>query len=195
MRLDSLPKPDTLWYEDKNGDKLDVDISHGHPDFPKDTEWYQHHEWACVRYSVCTRSSKPKWPVRILSWLIKRMPDKWQGNSSQIGSGETTINCMYPVIKYLVEQRDWSFNLACVASSRLCSRCMNICLWECEGHDLSSEQHYLDTTKTVCQYCKYIDPEHLNKYRVWCCYRTLKLGGDIAQAYKNMSVYSAPGVF
>jgi len=193
MQLDLLDKPKTYWYEDLKGNEIPWDI-HGSGDpFPPNYskgEVYQHTVGLEVRESICQEYKDPAWPVRFLKWLIRKMPSSWQGNPSQIFAGGSTVNCAYPVIKYLVENRDFSLNEAAVLSSQLCERCFNICCWEVEGHDLALEQHYLDTSNTSCKYCEIIDQDYFNKHRMWCCYRTFKFGGDVAKAYKNVSVYS-----
>jgi len=44
MRINNIQKIDTLWYEDENGKRLDVDITQGPPEFPKGQKWYKKHE-------------------------------------------------------------------------------------------------------------------------------------------------------
>ena len=194
MRLDNLPKPETFWFEDKGGNKLYVDTSHGMPDFPEAQTWYMHSYTAEVRHSVCTKRKDAKWPIRFLKWLIRHSPNNWKETPSEVYEGSTTIGVLYPPVKYLVENRGWNFSDAIVAASNLCERCMNIAIWEAEEHDLSLEQRYLSSVNTYCNSCKYIDPDYAERHRVWCCYRTFKLGGgDVAKAWKNVSVYSAPG--
>jgi len=194
MRLDNLPEPETLWYEDQNGEKMDFDLSLGCPESKEGQTLYQHSESACVRQTICGDYKEAKWPIRFLKWLSRKMPNSWQGRAGTLAAGETTINCLYPVVKYLVEERDWHFSDACVSASRLCERCMNICLWECEGHDyINKEQHYLSSAKTYCRHCNDIDQDYAERYRVWCCYRTLKLGGGVSKAWNEITVDSAPG--
>ena len=193
MRMDNIPKPKFLWFEDVNGDILDVDTSHGMPDFPDEQKVYMHTKILEVRHYINTSGVPDKWPVKFLRWLIKKCPNSWVGYSGEMGWGGTTIRCMFPAIKYLVENNGWSFDEAAIASSDLCERCMNICLWECEGRDLELEEHYLSNARTHCSYCKYIDPAYDERYRVWCCYRTFKMEGDVSKAWHDLHINSAPG--
>jgi len=181
MRLDNISEPATLWYEDKDGNRLEQSTIPEMPDGWK----YQYSKHVGVTESVCMQSKDPKWPVRCLKWTIRHLPRSWQGHPSQIARGEMTINCVYPIIKYLVENRKWRINEAAVAAASTCERCMNICLWELEGKDLATEQHYLDTVNTSCDYCKEIDPAHIEKKKVRACYRALKFNKDIKKAWEE----------
>lgn len=191
VKIDSISKPKTFWYEDLDGNEIPWDIYSDDP-FPsnyKQKEVYQNCVGLEVRHSVCKQHSDPAWPIRLMKWIIKKMPNSWKGNPSEIYAGSTTINCCYPIVKYLVENRGFSFNEAAVAASQMCERCMNLCLVELANEQVSPG--YFDRiSSTHCKYCKEMDPEYNNKHRVWCCYRTFKLGGDVAKAYKNVSVYS-----
>lgn len=185
MKLDKLTKPETLWYENEQGEKIDWDIRNMvHPECYYDGGVYQYSQNVVVTQSICRQYQEPHWIVRTLYWLIRKMPDKWQKISSQVYESQTTINSSYKIIKYLVEQRNFSFSDACIISSRLCERCCNVCECELAG------QQYNSWSNTHCDYCKVIDPDYDMKHKLWCCYRTFKLDGDVAKAYKNVSVYS-----
>lgn len=187
MKLDNINEPRTFWYEDQDGN--DVPFEWG--DVPKvEGGCYQHSVNMEVSHSICTQFEDPAWPIRFLKWLIKKMPNSWKGSPSQLCRGTSTINGCYPIVKYLVEKRDFSFNDAAVVASQLCERCMNICLWELEGHDLTLEESYLSNTTTFCDYCKDIDAAYEQQHKLWCCYRTYKFGGDVAKAYRDISVNS-----
>lgn len=183
MRINNLPKPETIWFEDKDGNKLDWSLSSS-PDMPEGWE-YQISYNTVVTESICGHSQDPKWPVKFLMWLIKVMPKKWQKITSQRMQFSSTINCVYPIVKYLVEKKKWSFNDACIASANLCERCLNICLWEIEGQDLRFHKFYLDKTHTTCKSCCYIDPDYLEQRKVKACYRALKYNKDIKQAWEE----------
>jgi hypothetical protein len=188
MLLDGIKNIDTLWYEDEAGNKLDSNRMSC--ELPKGWK-YQYCASAVVVDSICTHAVRPKWPVRWLRWMADRMPRSWQGNKSQIMRGESTINCIYPIVKHLVEQNGFSFNDACVLGAGLCERCLNIVLWELEGDETAHAQ-YLNDTMTTCKYCDIIDSRYLNQKRVKACYRALKYKGDIAKAYRDKCFYSGP---
>jgi hypothetical protein len=185
MRLDNLQEPITLWYTLEDGTKVVVPPELC--EFPNGWR-YQYCKYPTVVESICTSSKQPKWPIRFFKWIMSRMPDSWKGNVSQVARGETGINCLYPVIKYLVEQRKWSFHDSCVAASNLCERCMNICLWECDN-DQTAHQQYLSNSTTICDSCKHIDPDYYEQKRVKHCYKTMAKQGNVALAYKNIRTY------
>jgi len=187
MKLDLLKPLDTLWFEDEDGNKLDWNIGMI-PQTPaqyKEGLAYQHSHDLIVEHSICKPYVEPKWPVRWLIALIDIMPNKWKGSSNEIFRGATSIsNGSYEMIKYLVEQRKFSLVDAHIVLSQMCSRCYNICNYELQG------QIYQANGNTYCKHCKIIDPEYATKHHIWCCYRTFRLGGDVAKAFKNVSVYS-----
>ena len=190
MRIDNIPKYRTLWYEDEKGDELDFDISHGFPDMKNiEGDVYQHADSLVVTHSIClcNNGRKDKWPVRFLKWALKKLPYSWKSrgdSGGMIGRGETTLNCAYPIVKYLVEQRKWHFAEACIAAGNLCERCMNIAIWEAEGEDMAQHEHYMRVTNTHCLYCRHMDPEHHNRYVMKVCYRKYAREEDVTEEYK-----------
>ncbi len=82
-------------------------------------------------------------------------------------------------------------------SQSVCDHCGAIAEIEINGEDPNSLHHkaYLKTCRSYCKYCEIMDPKYYNDRRIWCCYRTLKMGGDIKKAYKEMSPNSADGYF
>ncbi len=116
MKLDNLPRQDLLWYQDQDGNKFDQSTWDS---LPKDSSktWYQHLLEPSVRHNVYQGHIKKKWPVRLLKWMINRMPTSWHGQSLLIYSSGTTINCIYPIVKYLVENKGWHFSEACAVGS------------------------------------------------------------------------------
>lgn len=184
MKLDEIPVPDTFWYEDEKGNRVDDKIFHGGGQ--EKSKWIQNSEYVVVRSSTFYVGTKPKLPVRILKWLLAKVPDSWKGDSWEL-TQSASINGSFPIIKYLIEERDFNFNEACVAASRMCDRCINLCCWECEDDDIdAAKQDYLDTINTTCDYCKIIDITHYNRVRTLYCYKTLKYGGNVAKAYKEV---------
>lgn len=192
MKLDIIDKPKTFWYEDQFGNDVPFDTNAGMPDLdPGDNiRLTQHISSLEVRDTVWASHNPAAWPVRALKWMMRVMPDKWKARGPQVMGFSSTINGGYAIIKHLIENRDFTLNDAAVVAARMCERCYNICSWECEGHDLALEQRYLDTCNTWCKYCIDIDSDHHQRKKLWCCYRTLRLGGDVSKAYEDMSVYS-----
>lgn len=191
MKLDAISKAKTFWYEDQHGNDVPFDLNQGMPDNNDKLKLTQHTRILEVRETIYGSSKEAAWPVRMLKWLIKIMPNSWKGHGPQLWGFSTTVGCNYPIVKYLVEKRNFGFNEAAVTASILCERCMNICLWECEGRDLALEESYLKSSKTYCKYCDEIDEDYARQHKMWACYRTMKLGGDVGKAYKNVSVYSS----
>jgi hypothetical protein len=192
MRLDNIKeKPETLWYEDEHGTRIPFDLNTGSLklEYPHCVS-YQHSERVAVIHSICTGYESPKWPIRFLKWAIRKMPNSWQGHNSQIASGESTIHCLYPIIKYLIENRDFTFDEACVTAANLCEDCMNKCLRELEGRDLSGFKH----AETSCKYCEVIDPDHFEQRRVKGCYLAYCDGESVSEAYKNGRYFSTRGM-
>jgi len=188
MKLDKISKPKTFWYEDKEGQEIPYDTRQGFPDDFEGGEMYQHYRGVEVRHSICKQYKEPAWPVKALKWMIREMPNSWQGNSSQVYAGSSTVGPSYPVIKYLIEHDGFSFNEAVVAFSLMCERCINYYLVVLANEQVSPD--YFDTVNTSCEYCKEIDPPHYQKRKLWACYRTMKLGGDVKRSWKTMGVYS-----
>lgn len=175
MSIDNIPRYKTLWFEDKDGNEIEVDTSQGMPSFKEYGDVYMRSDCLCIRHGInrCNNIRDAKWPVRLLKWISDRLPDSWHARKSHIMGGETTINCGYTVIKHLVEQRKWSFHDACVAYANMCERCGNLAEWIINGEDLRRHQSYLDSSHTHCMYCKYMDPEYHFKALLRRCYMTL----------------------
>lgn len=183
--LDKLSPPETLWYEDAEGNEIDWDKrSYMPPDNWSGGRMYQHSMNVVVEHSICEDYQRGHWVVRFLYWLISKMPTKWQRMSSQRYRGQTGIGAGFDIINYLVRQRNFRFEEACVIYADLCEHCINKCEYDLVGRVYSSNSN------TYCKHCPTIDPKYAAKHHLWCCYRTFKLGGDVAKAYKNVSVYS-----
>ena len=191
MKLDNIDKPCTFYYEDEQGNNIPFEFTDGFPH----AKWYaQHLKCVEVHHTLCFGSSgraeKDMWPIRAIKWILKSMPVKWKKPQPAM-SFSATINCSYPIVKYLVEQRKWSFNEACVLSADLCERCLNLILDDLGSQQNMGSSYYTNIHSTHCDYCEVIDAEYYLRHRVWCCYRTLKLGGSITKAFKECGCYSA----
>lgn len=186
--VDKISPPCTFYYEDTDGNEVPFDYQNGMPD----RIWHaQHSKGVLVQHSIVFGDVREdKWPVKVLKWILYKLPESWRKSSSM--SFNTTINSGYPMIKYLVEQRGFRFNEACVAVSTMCGRCGDICDNEINGLPVSLDYKW---PNQYCSYCNVIDPEYVMRRRIWCCYRTMKMGGDVAKAYKDISPNSAPDYF
>jgi hypothetical protein len=181
MQLDKIEKPCTFWYEAKDGTNVPFELTEGFPE----KEWHaQHSKSVIVQHSLCfgSRKGEDRWPVRLAKWLLRKMPDSWKKPTIAFSMG-STINCGYPIIKYLVEQRGFKFYEACVVAGDLCERCLNICLWETTNEPI--DQNYLRTANTTCYNCKYIDEAYFTNRQIKAAYATMRRGGDITKAYKE----------
>lgn len=184
MQIDNLPKPCTFYYEDVEGNNIPFEFADGFPD----KKWHaQHSKFVQVNENICFGSNgsnkKDLWPVKVIKWILDKMPASWKKPQISM-SFESTINCCYPIIKYLVENIHWSFNEAAVAASDLCERCLNIALWQIEG-DTTAHAQYLSNSRTRCDSCKYIDPDYYSKQRVKACYKAMSKKENIKKAFKN----------
>lgn len=188
--IDKISPPDTFYYEDVEGNFLPFDLQKGMPDHDK--PWHaQHSKHVLVQHSIVFGTDKDdKWPVKALKWLLQKMPDSWKKSWSM--SFNSTINSAYPMVKYLVEQRKFRFNDACVAVSEMCGRCSEICEGDLDGVVVVPDYKW---PNMYCKYCDVIDPEYVMRRRIWCCYRTMKMQGDIAKAYKENSPNSSKDYF
>jgi len=197
MQIDKLNPPECLYYEDTNLKKVGVDNINEIPTDPRIE--YQISKFLVVQESICRVGSqqKAKWPVKLLEWALNKMPQRWKAiKSGQIAGGITTINGMYPVIKYLVEKRNWNLNDAGIICAGICGRCSNKLLQEVDPSFtlLPMRVDYFEGAKgTWCKYCKIIDPDYDKKHRVWCVCRTWNMGGDVERAYRETSCFSSPG--
>jgi hypothetical protein len=182
--LDKIEPPCTFYYEDTDGNEVPFDWNNGMPD----RKWHaQHSKGVLVQHSICfgeRNKKKDLWPVRLTKWLLYRMPTTWKKSEISM-SFNTTINHDYQIIKYLVENRKFKFNDACVVVSELCGRCSDIIYSELNNATFIDS--YCSLPNMCCNYCNTIDPIYSVRRRVWCCYRTIKLGGDVKKAYKENS--------
>jgi len=199
MRIDLIDKPCTFHYEDKDGNSIPFDLQQGFPG----KGWHaQFSKSLLVHESICFNDDgKDLLPVKFAKWLInmgkqllRKMPDSWKKTGGSM-SFNSTINSAWPIVKYLKEKRGFTFHDACVVASELCDHCGSIIEWELADQDPNSpaNQAYLKTCRSHCKNCKTIDPEYFIRRRMWACYRTLKLEGDIGKAYKEISANAAEG--
>jgi hypothetical protein len=174
MRLNNLQKPCTFYYEAADGALVPFELTEGFP-----TKWYaQHSKGVEVRHSICFGTfNKDNWFVRALKWIIANSPNSWKKDTSNLAFS-TTINCCYPVVKYLVENRNWSFNDACVAAGDMCENCLNQCLSELEGLKCPP-------SNTHCLSCKAIDPAHHYDYITRRMYRAMKNKENIIEIWSS----------
>lgn len=73
---------------------------------------------------------------------------------------ETTINCIEPIVLYLIKNRHWSMVDAILYASQTCERCLNILLEEVTGTSYTER----DSCHTHCRHCKEIDHEYDSQY-------------------------------
>lgn len=176
MKLDNISKPKLLWYEDSNGRRIDS------PE-PEKSDTYQFRMNLSVTSEVLGDYKKPKWPIRFLKWLIDKMPVSWHGRERLVYKDRASINGAFPIIKYLVEVRNWDLNSSAAVYANMCERCANICIAETAGKRATNLAN-----NTHCKYCKEIDPEYDSMYKIKNCYRAFKLGSNVREAWKEFSL-------
>lgn len=187
MRLDNIPKPCTFYYEDTEGNNIPFDMKKDM--FPPSGKWHaQHSKYVQVQESICFGSSgkanKDKWPVKFINYILYKLPASWK-KVHPCMTFNSTINCCWPIVKHLVENRKWSFNEACVASADLCERCLNRVLDDIGGIQVAMNQHYYDTVNTSCKNCVYIDPDHYERRKVKAAYKAFKHGANIKECFEE----------
>lgn len=191
--IDKITPPCTFYYEDIDGNFVPFDYQKGMPDHDK--PWHaQHSKGVLVQHSICFGKRNKKldaWPVRLLKWLLRKAPQSWKKSDISM-SFHSTINSAYPIIKYLVEQRQFRFNDACVVASEMCGRCSDICEGDINGTTVIPNYNL---PNVYCKFCDIIDPQYVFYRRVWACYRTMRMEGDVAKAYKEISPNSREGFF
>jgi len=136
--IDRLQPIPNLWYEDEEGNKIFPDLRGDMlPDDYMDGGYpYQHARFPVVRDSICT-------------------------DEGELMSGETSMNCVEPIVIYLVTERKWTLPDAITVAATTCERCMNILLEETTGEPYLER----DTAHTHCELCAIIDSEYDKKYK------------------------------
>ena len=189
--IDKLKPPCLFYYEDTEGNNIPYDLVNDPPNHPR--KWYAQHSLdVSARHEICFGFyKKDLWPIKFMKWLMRKMPESWK-RADKFGYSSHTIHGGFPMVKYLVEQRGFSFTEACVTCGNMCGRCQDIC-----EADINGTTYVKDYTlpNTHCQSCDILDPDYINYRRVWACYRTMKLGGDVAKAYKTGSPESSKYYF
>lgn len=136
MILDTLKPIPQLWYENDRGKRYyptEEEMSGGyveHRNYP-----YQHALNAQVTLSVCT-------------------------TKGQVFTSNSSINCVEPIVLYLVTKMKWRMIDAIVLASQACERCLNILLEE-----VGDVHNYDRKSNTHCDLCKTIDPIYEEWYR------------------------------
>lgn len=187
MRLDKLKKPNTLWFEDSDGEVIDdIDISHG---MPPETEWhYMRSKNVYVADDIFTHKCTPLWPVRIINWILGIMPNSWKYKGDNIFSGKSLVRGGEVIVTHLVLKNNFLLEDAIIIYSDMCHRCRDICNWEIAGINLDTKKHHLSRFTSYCKQCKHIDARYSSMYKVRVCYASMKAGGDVAGSYKNCIV-------
>jgi 2'-5' RNA ligase/ribosomal protein L24 len=135
--IDRLQPIPNLWYEDELGNKMIPDLTGDIlPDEYMKNYPYQHARFPVVRDSICT-------------------------DEGEIMSGETSFNCVTPIVLYLVTERGWTLPDAITVAATNCERCMNILLEETTGEPYLERE----TSHTHCDLCAIVDPEYDMKYK------------------------------
>jgi len=190
MRIDDIAKPDFLWFEDDDGNKLELgpNIVEFPPEY-KSGDARLIVQSTRTTYEMHCKQRKDLWPVKFLNWIIKILPKTWRATDSQIFAGSSPVNIPFSIMKHLVEKRKFSIEESLIATSEMCGRCIRILDLEATGADLNADPGYMnksyDSCRVCCSHCEVIDPEYSRSYTRWVCYRTMKLGGDVAKAYKE----------
>ena len=182
MRIDQINPPCTFYYEDKQGNNVPFKLIDGFPN----AEWHaQHLKQVSVQHTICfgNRPGKDLWIVSALKWLLRKCPSSWRKPEPSMSMG-STVNCCWPVIKYLVDQRGWDLDDACVLCGDCCERCYNFMEAEVTGQPTNT--HYFNTSHTHCHLCKELDPEHNYRYIIWRLYRALNQKQDLKEVWADL---------
>lgn len=82
----------------------------------------------------------------------------------------TTINCIEPIVLYLINERQWDMVSAIVIAGSTCERCLNILLEDATGEIYTERDNWRENKgpHTYCEFCSIIDPEYDKWYKeVW----------------------------
>lgn len=130
----AIKPEETFWYEDQDG-KV---VFKGVPDDASllESGLYQNSVSPVVVHSICTK------------------------DGGEIMHGESTINCIEPVVLHLCNHQGWKLTDAIVAVANTCERCINILIEQTTG-ELYERRN---TVGTHCKHCVEIDPEYNIQY-------------------------------
>lgn len=181
VSLDKIPEPSNFWFEDADGKKIEWNIYNS--SFPHN--WAEmHSKNLLIQYSIHFNNLKrtqDHWIVRFLNLVLEKLPRSWKAHNNL--KFESGINHSYWLVKYLVEQRKFSFWHACVVASDMCSRCQNIC----EAEISNTANNKVHETNVCCHYCKFIDPGYLEQRRIRMCYLAYKNNLNVKEIWDHNS--------
>jgi hypothetical protein len=185
MRLDKIPDPETFWFEDSKHKKIEHNIWSNTPPFP--ANWYSMHSKSLqVNYSVYYHDQRESdhFVIRFLNWLLSKMPAKWYRRQAPVKI-ESSISHSWILIKYLVDNRKFSFYDASVTVSEMCGRCLGMC-----ENELNGKNFVYATNHGCCKYCSVIDPGYLECRRIHSCYRAyFKNNQNIQEVWDRNSYF------
>ena len=179
MRLDNVKEAETFWYEDSDGNHVKATSTYEAESYPVKT---QHMLFPVVEHIVRGDGFKgDKWPIRALKWMISKMPSSWKKDLREYSSNINIYDEMFPIIKYLIDMRNFSFRDATAIAAELCTNCRDITYSEITNTITGKSIAEYDS----CKYCKDIDPRHYNITRTTACYMTYANSGDVSWAFEN----------
>ncbi len=129
--IDRLMPLPSLWYEDKEGNRLYVDCD----DMDTMNEIMENGGLQRCRMPL--------------------LVDSCCTDEGQLYRGESSFNCVEPIVLYLIG-KGWKLTDAITVAACTCERCVNILLEETTGEIYEGR----DTANTHCELCNIIDPEY-----------------------------------
>ena len=85
----------------------------------------------------------------------------FEGNDYMM-SFNNTINCIEPIVLYLILERGWKLTDAITIAAHSCERCLNILLEDVTGEFYDERDKF---PHTHCDLCAVIDPEYDKRYK------------------------------
>jgi len=125
----------SLWYQDKDGNKYEPDLT---SEMPPD----------CLAGFVEQHSRIPELTEHIL------------GPDGLDISFHTTMNCIEPIVIHMVQNLKWKMVDAITLAASTCEHCLNVLLEAVTGEKYKEK----DIIGTHCELCNLIDPEYDKKY-------------------------------
>lgn len=144
--IDRLQPIPFLWYEDRDGNRIDI---------PQEEE---------DRDGGVVFMQQQMDADNIQHLRMPFLVDSYVDNSGEIFRGQDTINTIEEIVLYLINNRNWNMVDAITIAAITCSRCLNILIEDATGEVFEGKDNK-DEWHTHCELCEIIDPEYDRWYK------------------------------
>ena len=158
MKID-LTKLKHFWWEDAEGNVLELEDGRRPTEEEKEKYCYYHSEFPCqVHHRISHYGYHPEGIYRLLVNLPiigKRFKNKLGKTQKEIATFSTTYNCGSDCIVAMVNSGDYTLEEAIWIYSNACERCMNALCYKylngADGYEEYSEEW--QKCNTECEFC------------------------------------------